>query len=353
MLRFPSRLFGGAAFRLRGEWDSEARAAWEAATAFMSSDAFPAITEANVPLLRKISQQDPANRSPADLEAVARCRTEVVACDGARFGSPDNPQIEIRVHLPRADTGAAATASTSNGLVFYHGGAFVLGSAAEEDPWACRTALECGPVVFNVDYRNAPETRAPGGILDCYAALRCVAEELGGRYGVDRDHVGVHGISSGGYLAAGVAMELARRREAHLVKLMIADVPAVSDHWVRPRPDPSGPGDWHWSQSEVERWHGTHGHIETLAMLAEDWERQVRERDPCLFPGTMGDDLLRHVPAHVVMTREFDFLRTDAELFASDLARHGKLLDYYVRPGVSHYTGPQPGVLKRIVDAYL
>lgn len=192
-----------------------------------------------------------------------------------------------------------------------------------------------------------------GGILDCYAALRCVAEELSGRYDVDRDHVGVYGISSGGYLAAGVAMELARRRDAHLARLMIADVPAVSDHWVRPRPDPSGPGDWHWSQSEVERWHGTHGHIETLAMLAEDWERQVRERDPYLFPGTMGDDLLRHVPAHVVMTREFDFLRTDAELFASDLARHGKLLDYYVRPGVSHYTGPQPGVLKRIVDAYL
>ena len=41
------------------------------------------------------------------------------------------------------------------------------------------------------------------------------------------------------------------------------------------------------------------------------------------------------------------------ELFASNLHRHGKLLDFYVRPGASHYTPPQPGVLKRILDAYL
>ena len=343
MLAYRSPLFSGAASRLHGEWDAEARAAWEAATAFMSSEAFPEITEANVPRLRDMTKPQ---RSQADLAAMAECETTVAACDGTRFGSPDNARIEIRVHLP------GGTGRPRKGLVFYHGGAFVLGSAADEDPWACRTAAECGLVVFNVDYRNAPETRAPGGILDCYAALRCVVAELCGRYGVDRRRVGVYGISSGGYLAAGVAMELAKRREAGLARLIIADAPAVSDHWVRRYPDPEA-GPWHWSDGEVERWHGTHGHIETLAMLAEDWERQVRDRDPYLFPGAMGDDLLEHVPDHVVMTREFDFLRTDAELFASDLARHGKLLDFYVRPGASHYSGPEDGVLKRIVDAYL
>ncbi|MDE0349572.1 MAG: alpha/beta hydrolase fold domain-containing protein [Gammaproteobacteria bacterium] len=343
MLAFRSRLFGDEMSRLRGEWDPEARAAWEAATAFMSSEAFPEITEANVPRLREMTKPE---RTPADLAAMAACQTTVFACDGRRFGSPDNARIEIRVHVP-AGTGPR------KGIVFCHGGAFVLGSAADEDPWACRTAAECNLVVFNVDYRNAPETRAPGGILDCYAALRCVAAELCTRYGVEPDRIGVYGISSGGYLAAAVAMELARRREAHLVRMVIADVPAVSDHWVRTPPASPHAGAWHWSQSEVERWHGTHGHIETLAMLAEDWERQVRERDPYLFPATMGDELLRRVPNHVVMTREFDFLRTDAELYASDLARHGKLLDFYVRPGVSHYTGPETGVLRRIVDAYL
>ena len=150
-------------------------------------------------------------------------------------------------------------------------------------------------------------------------------------------------------------MELAKRDQAALVKLMIADVPAVSDHWVAPGPaNPAEAGDasgWHWTHSEVEHWHGSHGHIETLAMLAENWPAQVLERDPCLFPATKGDDLLRKAPEHVVMTREFDFLRTDAELFASDLHRHGKLLDFYVRPGASHHTPPQPGVLKRILDA--
>jgi acetyl esterase len=241
------------------------------------------------------------------------------------------------------------------GLVYYHGGAFAFGSAEEEDPWACRLTLECDIVIFNVEYRNAPEARAPQGILDCYAALKYVMEHLTARFHVDVERLGVYGISSGGYLAVGVAMELAKRREASRVKLLIADVPAISDHWARPSSmvDSAEVDTWHWSQFEVENWHGTHGHIETLKMLADNWERQVRESDPHLFPGVMSEALLRKTPKQVVMTREFDFLRADAELYADRLRRCGRLLDFYIRPGVSHYNGPQGGVLKKILDAYL
>ena len=358
MLSFDSRLFRGEKYRLKGEWDPSARAVYEAATGRIGD--FPAITEVNVPSLRALTATDSADRTPEALRDLKRCETTVLTVPGSRFGSPDNPNLEIRIHVPR-HTGEAERASPRRGLVFYHGGAFLLGSAAQEDPWACRLAADCDIVIFNVEYRNAPEARAPQGILDCYAAIKCAVEELAHRFGVDERRIGVYGISSGGYLTVGVAMELARRGEAELVKLVIADMPAIHDHWLEPAPgapgtgkeQPEDDGGWHWTMEETSNWAGTHGHIETLRMLAVDWERQVRERDPYLFPGTMDESLLQSVPDHVVMTREFDFLRADSELYACALIRYGKLLDFYIRPGASHYSGPQQGVLEKIIGAYL
>jgi len=52
----------------------------------------------------------------------------------------------------------------------------------------------------------------------------------------------------------------------------------------------------------------------------------------------MEEELIKKVPNHVVMTREFDFYRHDAEAYASRLKQHGKLSELYILPGSSHYT---------------
>lgn len=354
MQRFESRIFDGPEYSLQGRWDPQARSVWELVTRQLEQS-LPEITEANVPKIRKMSATDRLGWPAEHFEQIDRCETSVLTVDGARFGSFENRSLEIRVHVPKSGVESGSSGTKRSGLVFYHGGAFVGGRAADEDPWASRLAADCDIVVFNVEFRNAPEARAPQGILDCYAALRCVASELAEQFQVDEGRIGIYGISSGGYLAAGVAHELARRDESSLVKLVIADVPAVSDHWAVPAHKGEGGHEdsWHWSQQEVEGWHGSHGHIETLKMLATDWDRQVAERDPNLFPGAMGDELMRKVPNHVVMTREFDFLRADSELYACDLLRCRRLLDFYVRPGASHYTGPQEGVLEKVIETYL
>ncbi len=170
MLAFESRLFGGEEYRLRGTWDPGERAAWEAATRHMST-AFPEITEANVPRLRDMTRPDPALRSAADREAIGAGETTTVSVDGNRFGSPGNPDIQVRVHVPLAGSGGAG-AARRKGLVFYHGGAFVLGCAADEDPWACRTSVECDLVVFNVDYRNGSAHTASAAAATWRRALR-------------------------------------------------------------------------------------------------------------------------------------------------------------------------------------
>ena len=75
-------------------------------------------------------------------------------------------------------------------VVDFHGGAFIMGSAAMDHPANVRIA-DARVVVVSVDYRLAPEHPFPAGVEDCYAGLVWVhanAVELGVDPGADRGH---------------------------------------------------------------------------------------------------------------------------------------------------------------------
>jgi acetyl esterase/lipase len=90
-------------------------------------------------------------------------------------------------------------------LVFYHGGGWALCDLDTHDA-VCRLTCRDGDVaVLSIDYRLAPEHRAPAAVDDAYAAFRWAhdhAGELGGIPG----RVAVGGDSAGGNLAAAVAL---------------------------------------------------------------------------------------------------------------------------------------------------
>lgn len=112
--------------------------------------------------------------------------------------------IPIRVYEPDGLDEAAPA------LVYLHGGAWVMGSVEITDAPCRDLAHHTRSKVVSVEYRLAPETRYPGGLEDCYAALSWVsehAEELG----VDPHRIGICGDSAGGNLAA-VVTHLCRER---------------------------------------------------------------------------------------------------------------------------------------------
>jgi len=117
---------------------------------------------------------------------------------------PDSP-LRTRHYRP-AVAGAAPL------LVFFHGGGFVVGDIESHDGLCRMICRDAAIHVLSVDYRLAPEHKAPAAVDDCVAAYRWAlghAAELG----ADPSRIGVGGDSAGGNLAALVAL---RSREEGL-----------------------------------------------------------------------------------------------------------------------------------------
>jgi acetyl esterase/lipase len=140
---------------------------------------------------------------PLDLAAEA---VPDVRCVERRVpGPPDAPDVRVLVYTPLNTPGPLP------GLLHVHGGGYVMGNPEMSDARNRVLARQIGCVIVSVDYRLAPETPFPGGIEDCYAALKWLdlhATELN----VDTNRLAVTGESAGGGLAASLAL-LARDRD--------------------------------------------------------------------------------------------------------------------------------------------
>ncbi|MFE4418787.1 alpha/beta hydrolase [Streptomyces sp. NPDC056817] len=106
-------------------------------------------------------------------------------------------EVPVRIYTP-------VEADSYGVLVYFHGGAFFLGSLETHDHVARSLAEETGLQVVSVGYRLAPEAAFPAGLDDCYAVVRWAAEE-GTGLAWDGTTLAVAGDSSGGTFAAAVA----------------------------------------------------------------------------------------------------------------------------------------------------
>ena len=114
-------------------------------------------------------------------------------------GPPDAPQLTIRIHGPEGAQGALPC------LFHVHGGGMVAGSAQRDDGMLLGLVRTLGCVATSVEYRLAPEHRAPAMSTDCYWALKWVCSNAAS-LGIDADRIALGGISGGGGVAAAAAL---------------------------------------------------------------------------------------------------------------------------------------------------
>ncbi len=146
--------------------------------------------------------------SPADARALYRDRRavvqpapgEVAEVRELRAEGPHGP-IPMRLYRPLG----SQAASVLPGLVYYHGGGWVIGDLDTHDTLCRELANLSGCAVVAVDYRMGPEHRFPAAVDDVLAATRWVHREAAA-LGIDPARLAAGGDSAGGNLAAVVAL---------------------------------------------------------------------------------------------------------------------------------------------------
>ncbi|MWK40126.1 alpha/beta hydrolase fold domain-containing protein [Actinomadura sp. J1-007] len=246
----------------------------------------------------------------ADLAAVPRVPVGAVrdlVVDGA--AGP----LHARSYLPAGREGGPAPGPVP-GLVYFHGGGWVLGDVECYDPVVRALVAACGVGVVSVDYRRPPEDPFPAAVDDAAAATRWVAAHAAG-LGFDAGRVGVAGDSAGGQIAAVTAARL--RGEGLAAQVLV--YPALDLREVPPAaPDPDG---LVFGPSGVER---------VLAMYVRDADRGSPEVSP-LLAGTV-----RGLPPAVVATAEYDRLRPQGEAYAARLREAGVPVALVAGTGLDH-----------------
>jgi acetyl esterase len=136
--------------------------------------------------------------------------------------SIDGPGGKLAMRLYRDSTAGDGAAP---GLVWLHGGGWVIGDLDSHDGICREIAHRSGVVVVSVDYRLAPEAPFPAAVDDTMAALRWVSGNAAS-LGMDPARISIGGDSAGGNLAAVGAM-LAKTDGAPAVRTQVLVYPVA------------------------------------------------------------------------------------------------------------------------------
>ncbi|MGZ3146052.1 alpha/beta hydrolase [Lentzea chajnantorensis] len=231
--------------------------------------------------------------------------TTVPGPDGA-------PDVPVRVYSPTRD------AQPVPGLLYIHGGGFIVGDLDMFHSSVLRMVDELGVVVVSVDYRLAPEHPFPAPVEDCYAALRWLSANAA-ELGVDPGRIGVAGESAGGGLSAGVAL-LARDRGGPALCFQLLGIPELDD-----RLDTESMRDY----VDTPLWNRPNAIFSWASYLGG-----AEEVSPYAAPARATD--LSGLPPAFVTVCQFDPLRDEGIEYARRLAHAGVQAELRLYPGTFH-----------------
>jgi acetyl esterase len=228
----------------------------------------------------------------------------------------DDTPLAVRLYRPLEMSGAQPLP----GLLYLHGGGYVVGSLDSHDTLCASLAERAGCLVISLAYRLAPEWRFPTAVEDGEDAWHWLVAESA-RLGIDPQRLALAGDSVGGSLCAALSRELALRDVVSQPRLQVLIYPVT---------DASRPRD------SIERY-GV-GHLlekDSLEWFYQQYQRTAEDRqDPRFSP------LLGAVPAGLAPTllivAECDPLHDEGLAYAEHLQRGGAQVELSLYSGMTH-----------------
>jgi acetyl esterase len=218
--------------------------------------------------------------------------------------------VRVRVYRPASDRPLP-------GLVWLHGGGWVVGSLDSHDAVCRALAARTPSVVVAADYRLAPEHPFPAGLEDAWTATEWTAREAE-PLGVDPARLAVGGDSSGGNLAAVVAL---RARDRGLPLALQVLVYPVTDYDL---------------DRDSYREHGVGLNL-SKAKMDWYWGLYMNGGDPLHAEASpIRAAHLAGVAPAVMVTASHDILRSECDAYAERLREAGVPVELHHYDGMIH-----------------
>ena len=221
--------------------------------------------------------------------------------------------LRVRVYRPHVDRDSRAA------VVFAHGGGFVLCDLDSHDSFCRAMSRHTDTVVVSVDYRLAPEHRAPAAAEDVFAAW-CWTIEHADDLGVDSQRVLVAGDSAGGNLAAVTAL-MCRERGARMPAGQLLIYPVIEPFF----------------DTESYRKYST-GYVNTRDAMQYYWRQYLDDKMPSpeylVAPARANSH--EGLPPAIVVTAGFDVLQSEGASYAHKLRAANVAVVHRDYPGLFH-----------------
>lgn len=233
-----------------------------------------------------------------------------VAVRNLQVGGAEGP-IPGRLYVPKG------AAEVGPGLVYFHGGGFVIGDLETHDGHCRRLASLSGVKVLAVDYRLAPEHPFPAGHDDALAAVKWAFDHAG-EIGFDPAKIAVGGDSAGGNLAASVSIDLKNDPQRRLAFQLLL-YPGI------------------WPDEETPSRKALDGPLLTKAAIAWFDKSLAATGHPQAHRAALGSKAeVAGTPPALVVTAGYDPLKDEGRDYAERLRAAGVKAEHVEYPDLVH-----------------
>jgi acetyl esterase len=262
-----------------------------------------------------------AREKVIELTRMVECEEAIGKIEDRTLPGPAGP-LPFRIYTP-----LSADHEPSGGLVFFHGGAWVLGNLDTHDCLCRILANESGCRIISVDYRLAPEHPFPAAVDDACAATAWIAAHAA-ELGIDSNCLAVAGDSAGGTLAAVVCQCTKGSGFAIALQVLLCPVTDITADNQSRREFVEG----YFLEGPLMSWAGAH-YLPSGADL----------NDPRLSPLRAPD--LSGLPPAVIHTAGYDLLRDEGKAYADALERAGVKVRHVCHEHMIHHFYAMAGAI--------
>jgi acetyl esterase len=262
-----------------------------------------------------------ARKKVLELTRLVECQEAIGRVENGTLPGPAGP-LPFRVYTP-----SALDDAPSAGVIFFHGGAWVLGDLDTHDCLCRILANESGCRFVSVDYRLAPEAPFPAAVEDACAATAWIASHAA-EFAIDPTCIAVAGDSAGGNLAAIVCQRAKGSKLKIALQVLLCPVTDIAADNQSRREFAEG----YFLETPLLSWAKAH-------YLSPDCDLN----DPSLSPLRASD--LSGLPPAVIHTAGFDILRDEGRAYGDALERAGTKVRYVCHEHMIHHFYAMAGAI--------